>query len=48
MSNESNTLEERLNLLEKYQAFLGVIVALVMQIIWDFLDRDIVVWPGLH
>ncbi len=41
MSNESNTLEDRLSLLEKYQVFLGVIVALVMQIVWDFLDRDI-------
>ena len=43
MSNESNTLEDRLNLLEKYQVFLGVIVALVMQIIWDFLNREILV-----
>ena len=46
MNNKSNTLEDRLNLLEKYQVFLGIIVALVMQIIWDNLNRDssYVIW----
>lgn len=40
MNNKSASLEDRLNVLEKYQVFLGVIVALVMQIVWDNIKRD--------
>ncbi|PWI49496.1 hypothetical protein CEE45_01510 [Candidatus Heimdallarchaeota archaeon B3_Heim] len=40
MNNGYPNLERRLKLLENYQVFLGLILALVMQIMWDFLDRE--------